>query len=385
MRGLIVAIQTLSLQQQHQYQQSQTFRREITKQSIDIQDQPMQNNALSSVSGIIEMSDIASVVSDGIKAINTNSINQQAMSEDVYLRPLPVEIKAIKLILDRFFHQDFNFESNFFDFYLQQNTIYLSSQRLSINELSSVNQQSVNNMLTIDQQQFNAGDILLVEQWQTNTQSLSFKMQAELAINDQNISIDYSFSLKSEHVSYLSFETNAAALKDPILVQFGSQGLGEISGESDFDINNDNALNKLPIFSGDVGYLVYDINQNGKADNGTELFGPQTGNGFTEMAKLDSNHNGFIDQEDEHFDKLYLWKPGDEQVTGDLETEQITNQGQWISLSDIGIYAINLAGQNSPYSFYDQQGEIQAQLRQSSFALNESGNVLGVHQIDVRI
>ena len=230
-------------------------------------------------------------------------------------------------------------------------------------------------LINIDGQSFQQGDVVSVEQWHSREQQLEYQVQGTFMVNEQELFLDYNYSLASEQISYSKIEMSVEALKDPIIVQFGSRGLGEISGQKDFDFNQDKSLNILPVFSGDVGYLVYDKNHNNKADDGGELFGPETGQGFTELAQLDSNKNGFIDAEDQHFEQLYLWQPGND-----------NNQAeQWLSLEEAEIQAISLSAISTPYDFYDQQGEIQAQLRQSSFAISENGIGRGVHQVDVRI
>lgn len=196
-------------------------------------------------------------------------------------------------------------------------------------------------------------------------------MNGEFTVNGQRLKMDYSFAIANEHTSYSSVEMTAAALKDPLIVQFGNQAIGEINDHHSFDINQDGNLNKLPIFTGDVGYLVYDKNQNVKADDGSELFGPQTGHGFNELAQFDSNGNGFIDNEDEAFEQLYIWQP--------------EKSSKMMSLTEANILAINTSAIDTPFSFYDTQGNIMAQMRRSSFAISNDGLGKGVHQIDVRI
>jgi hypothetical protein len=54
-------------------------------------------------------------------------------------------------------------------------------------------------------------------------------------------------------------------------------------------------------------------------------------------------------------------------------------------LKEAKIQAISLSTSTTPFDFYDQQGKIEAQLRQSSFAISDNGIGRGVHQVDVRI
>ncbi|MFT5756766.1 MAG: hypothetical protein ACI9LM_001487 [Alteromonadaceae bacterium] len=285
--------------------------------------------------------------------------------EDIYDRPLTGRVKMMKLILESTFGESIALVSTNMSNKIKPVDIQDIPQ-----DSSPANNEFPGVQIRLGQNSFMAGDRLTVEEWQIHQQELSYKMQGEFDINGKQLSLDYSFTLAREKIKYTSFETTAAALKDPLIVQFGEQSLGEISGQESFDINQDHKMDNLPVFLGDVGYLVYDKNANNKADNGSELFGPTSGNGFNELAQLDENNNGFLDKEDSAYQKLYLWQP---------------DKNTWLSLADAGIEAINTDAIATPYTFYDKDDVVQAQLRNSSFAVSESGRGLGVHQVDVRI
>jgi len=359
-----MTIATLELTQQQSYRQTSNQSRKVTLLAPAKIEQYQQNNdqPASALSNNV-------IISNAIEIISS----QDEIEHVTYERPKEVKLQLMILVLERYLgrtidYNEFNFNS---------------SRSLSDNENVNSNISSANDvfstpsstLINIDGQSFQQNDLLSVERWQSHEQHLNYQVQGKFSVNGQELSLDYNLSLSSERNSYSKVEVSAAALKDPLLVQFGSQGLGNIKGQKDFAINQDNILDKLPIFSGDVGYLVYDKNNNQQADDGSELFGPKTGQGFVELAQLDSNKNGFIDTEDEQFEQLFLWQPSDD----NNPTEQ------WLSLKDAKIQAISLSAINTPFDFYDKQGEIQAQLRQSSFAISESGLGRGVHQVDVRI
>ena len=44
------------------------------------------------------------------------------------------------------------------------------------------------------------------------------------------------------------------------------------------------------------GFLALDKNGNGKIDDGSELFGTKSGDGFADLAEYDSDGNGWIDE-----------------------------------------------------------------------------------------
>jgi len=297
------------------------------------------------------------------------SATQNDIKDVTYEKPKEIKLQLMVLVLERFLGRQLDISD--FSFHTAKNDEMSSYANSANNAFSTESFEQVN----IDGQLFKQDDLLSVEEWHSHEQHLNYQVQGTFNINDKELSLNYNFSLSNKRVSYSKIEISAATLKDPILVQFGTQGLGEIKGQKDFAINQDNILDNLPIFSGDIGYLVYDKNDNQQADNGSELFGPQTGQGFGELALLDSNENGFIDAGDQKFEQLYIWQPNN-------ESEQAE---KWMSLNEAKIEVISLSAINTPFDFYDQQGQLQAQLRQSSFAISEDGYARGVHQVDVRI
>jgi hypothetical protein len=62
-----------------------------------------------------------------------------------------------------------------------------------------------------------------------------------------------------------------------------------------------------PAFGAASGFLVFDRNGNGKADNGSELFGVASGNGFADLRRLDEDRNGWIDENDSAWRQLAVW------------------------------------------------------------------------------
>lgn len=354
-----MTIATLELTQQQNYRQASAQSRKLTILTPAKIEQHQQNKGLA-----------ASVLMQNVMNSNaTQKISSHDEIEDAtYEKPKDVKLQLMVLVLEGFFGHAIDISS----FSLNPNKEEINGDMSSVIDVFSATSST---LIEIDGQSFQQGDLLSVEIWQSHEQHLNYQVQGKFNINDQELTLNYSLSLSSKSVSYSKVEISAAALKDPIIVQFGSQGIGEIKGQKDFAINEDNILDELPIFSGDVGYLVYDKNNNQQADDGSELFGPKTGQGFIELAQLDSNKNGFIDVEDQHFDQLYLWQPSDD----NNPTEQ------WLSLKDAKIQAISLSAISTPFDFYDQQGKVQAQLRQSSFAISENGLGRGVHQVDVRI
>jgi hypothetical protein len=360
-----MTIATSKLDQQARYQQDYQHGRKV---SLSKNQAPPSNASANSQTD--NQSRVNSIAIEQLQTFSGSlSISEKRpekySEEDIYERPLTGRVKMMKLILESTFGESIT---------LVRADLSNEAMSQEIKEIPRDSSQADNEFseiqIRLGPDTFLASERLTVEQWQIHKQELSYNMQGEFEINGKQLSLDYSFYLTSEKIKYDSFETTAAALKDPLIVQFGNQSIGEISGQEKFDINQDNKIDSLPIFSGDVGYLVYDKNANNKADNGSELFGPTSGNGFNELAQLDENNNGFLDKEDSAYQQLYLWQP---------------DKNNWLSLADAGIEAISTDAIATPYTFYDKDDEVQAQMRSSSFAITESGRGFGVHQVDVRI
>jgi hypothetical protein len=115
-------------------------------------------------------------------------------------------------------------------------------------------------------------------------------------------------------------------------------------------------------------YLTYDLNQNNKIDNGSELFGPTTNQGYQELAQLDDDKNGFIDENDSSWSKLGVWQPG-----APLKT-----------LSQMGVAAISTMSVATSFGLYNGE-KLQAQIARSGIFLKENGAVGLMQQVDLNV
>lgn len=104
----------------------------------------------------------------------------------------------------------------------------------------------------------------------------------------------------------------------PIVIDLDSQGvqLTDRARGVNFDLNRDGRRERLAWTRGDRedAFLVWDRNENGRIDDGGELFGSVTDqppidrpNGFNALSVLDENLDGIIDSRDSRFSELRLW------------------------------------------------------------------------------
>ena len=103
-----------------------------------------------------------------------------------------------------------------------------------------------------------------------------------------------------------------------------------------FDLDSTGFAEQTAWVSGTTGLLVRDLNSNGTIDNGNELFGSPTVDGFAKLAALDSNHDLKIDSSDSAWSSLQVWV--------DSNGDGVTESGELHSLASLGITSIDLAG-----------------------------------------
>lgn len=193
---------------------------------------------------------------------------------------------------------------------------------------------------------------------------------------------EISFKLDLEMTRYRREETNVslragdALRKDPLVVNFGGTAaqLAGLDGQRfRFDLDGDGKAEMLPQFASGSGYLALDRNANGRIDSGRELFGPGTGNGFGELARLDEDGNGWIDENDAGFDQLSVWTPGAE---GD---------GTLRALGELGIGALGLAHAATPFALRGDDNADLGVVKSSGMYLTESGRAGSLQEIDLTV
>ncbi len=202
-----------------------------------------------------------------------------------------------------------------------------------------------------------------VEIENTQLQYASFEGSGSVKTQDGR-TINFNLEFKELSLSYTHIKTSGT-YQDPLLLSQlkNSKGQGKII---ELDINLDGVKDKFYISPGE-GLLVLDKNENGKADDGTELFGPSTGDGFRELAPYDSDGNGWIDENDPIFTKLKIWtvnERGEEKLVG---------------LLDFNVGAIFLGRVSTPFDYGDKR------LLSSGIYLGEDGTAGTIRQFDIRV
>lgn len=188
-----------------------------------------------------------------------------------------------------------------------------------------------------------------------------------------SFAVSYALSRSYREESSMSLRLGDAKRKDPLVINFAGSAAELLATRFNFDLEGDGQAERLPGLAEGSGFLVFDRNANGKADDGTELFGPQSGNGFAELAALDQDGNGWIDEGDAAFQRLHVWTP-DAEGGGALRS---------LLEADVGAVAVNAV--DTPFELRTTSNESLGAVRASSVYLKESGGAGSVQQIDLSV
>ena len=211
--------------------------------------------------------------------------------------------------------------------------------------------------------------ILTYESMQAEQSKMNVSFDGKMQTKDGK-EIAFSLSIKWSQ-SFVETQRvrmqDGKVMQDPLVISL--DGNPPVSSDKiDFNLNaSAQQINKL---NANSGYLVNDKNGNGQADNGSELFGPKTSNGFAELAAYDDDKNGWIDSSDKIYKQLYIWNPQ-------------TNANGMTSLEQAGIGAISLSALDVNYTQKSSIDTPIADYKQASVAVGENGASYGVFSVDL--
>lgn len=192
----------------------------------------------------------------------------------------------------------------------------------------------------------------------------------------QQISFSVSLSMSRSYYeeSNISIRFGGAAqLQDPLTLNFDGDAAQLTDQRFSFDLDADGDKENINFVAGGSGFLALDRNGDGQINDGSELFGAKSGNGFGELAALDDDHNGWIDENDAAYAQLKVW------------TKDSNGNDQLSTLKEADVGAIGLAYAATSFDLKDANNELQGRIRTSGIFLQENGSVGTIQQIDLTI
>lgn len=224
--------------------------------------------------------------------------------------------------------------------------------------------------------QFLGGQQVAVEVYSVletdSRESLSLEALGKVTTEDGRqidfmMALDFNRNIHSEQINVFSGNRD---LIDPLMMSLDGNAVSLSEKTFQFDLDADGHLDAVSQTAAGSGYLVFDKNQNGMIDDGREMFGPQTGQGFAELAEYDEDGNGWIDENDSIFSQLQFMTFDEESGDRQLQT-----------LSDSGVGAMYLGSVSSNYALHSEAGQFQGTIKETGIALSEQGQTLLLQEV----
>ncbi|TLD85373.1 VCBS repeat-containing protein [Helicobacter sp. MIT 11-5569] len=212
------------------------------------------------------------------------------------------------------------------------------------------------------------------------SQSLQVSIQGTIIASDGtkrqldiSIGISQSFmqNLQISGVGNNNTQTSNKKVIDPLVIDYEGSGTELSDTKMHFDLDSDGKPDQIATLKKGSGFLALDKNGDGKINDGSELFGTKSGDGFKDLSVYDANGDGKIDKEDPIYDKLRIWTPDG------------NGEGQLVGLGEKGIGVIYLNAQESQEMMRGENGDLLGIKQKTADFLFENGNNGKIHHIDL--
>lgn len=168
---------------------------------------------------------------------------------------------------------------------------------------------------------------------------------------------------------YESLTMEDIVFTDPLVINLDSN-VAKVSDQKFlFDLDSDGQKEEMSFTEKGSGFLALDKNGDGTINNGNELFGTKSGDGFKDLSAYDKDSNGWIDEADDVYKDLKVW------------TKDENGNDYLMSLQDADVGAIYLGKASTQFSLNNMEtNETNAMIRNTGVFLRESTGAVGTIQ-----
>lgn len=209
------------------------------------------------------------------------------------------------------------------------------------------------------------------------SEAFQFAAQGKVLTRDgREIAISASLTMSRSFVATSSLTLAAgggAVMTDPLVINFDGTGAQLETTRFAFDLDSDGTPEQIANLRPNSGYLALDRNGDGVINNGRELFGPVSNDGFAELAAYDGDGNGFIDEVDAIYDQLRIWQ------------RRSDGESRLLALGDARIGAIYLGHTQTALQLKDERNNSLGEVVSSGVYLREDGSTGIVQQINLAV
>lgn len=163
-------------------------------------------------------------------------------------------------------------------------------------------------------------------------------------------------------------------MTDPLVINLDQNVASVKDQKFYFDLDSDGEKEEISELGSGSGFLAYDKNGDGVINDGSELFGTKSGDGFKDLSAYDKDGNGWIDENDEIFSKLKVW------------TKDENGKDKLLSLKEADVGAIYLGNADTQMHLNEATtNQTNAMIQKTGVFLKESGGVGTVQHLDLAI
>ncbi len=218
--------------------------------------------------------------------------------------------------------------------------------------------------------------VTVTSSFMAETENTAFQGQGTVRTSDGR-EIDFGITVEMSRAfcrQNESISTRTVIMCDPLVINMGAD-VAEVSDQKFlFDLDADGTKEEISTLSSNSGYLALDKNGDGKINDGSELFGTKSGDGFADLAKYDSDGNGWIDENDEVFGKLKVW------------TKDENGKDLLLDLKEADVGAIYLGKAATQFSLNSMKdNHTNGAIRSTGVYLKESGGTGTVQHVDLAL
>ncbi len=205
-------------------------------------------------------------------------------------------------------------------------------------------------------------------------ENTSFSTEGTVKTADgREINFQVNVGMSREFQTCFSEELQLASFRlcDPLVINLDSNVADVEDQTFYFDLDADGEMDEISRLGSGSGYLALDKNGDGVINDGSELFGTKSGDGFADLAKYDEDGNGWIDENDAIWDKLKIW------------CKDENGKDVLYRLADKGVGAICLQNTATDFTMQGQDGKTQGVIRNTGVFLYENGLAGTIQHVDM--
>lgn len=221
--------------------------------------------------------------------------------------------------------------------------------------------------------------------WQRITATSGFAVETEATTfasvgmaqtsDGRSISFNVEVSMSRAFMSQIDMlEVKDYIKTDPLMINLDTNAASVSDQKFFFDLDSDGSKEEISFAGKGSGFLALDQNGDGKINDGSELFGTKSGDGFNDLSAYDEDGNGWIDENDSVFSKLKVW------------TKDENGNDRLLDLKEADVGAIYLGNADTQFSLKDEQNNLNAEIRKTGIYLKESTGFVGtLNHIDLAV